>query len=53
MLKTVKEAFSQGRLIRVDGGSAGVYYVESEQKYWEALGKITSVGSGYSIEVLK
>lgn len=47
------KALAEGKTIQLDGGSAGVYFAESVQQFWEALRAFEAIGSGYSVEVVE
>ena len=47
------KALETGKKIRLDGGSAGVYFAETVQQFWEALRAFEAQGAGYSMEIVE
>lgn len=52
-MEDVLKALESGKTLRLDGQSAGVYFAQTFQEFWEAVREFEARGAGYSIEVLE
>lgn len=48
----ITTAFAEDKILRIDGGPAGVYYAQNMQEYYQAITKIKAIGNNYTIEVI-
>jgi hypothetical protein len=52
-VEDVLKALESGKTLRLDGQSAGVYFVSDIQQFWEAVRAFEAQQAKYTIEVLE
>lgn len=52
-MEDVLKALESGNTLRLDGQSAGVYFAQTFQEFWEAVRAFEAQQAKYTIEVLE